>query len=92
MNTRNAYPSGVTDAEWEFVVPYLSSLPLGAGQRAPDLREIFNRLRWMVERNFGFRRLRCAAERRTNTLVDLHVVAFACLMLNQAIGMIGQES
>jgi len=48
MNTRNPYPSDVSDDEWAFVAPYLTLLPDDAGQRHYELREVYNGLRWMV--------------------------------------------
>ena len=48
MNTRNPYPSDVSDEEWAFVAPYLTLLPADAGQRHYQLREVYNGLRWMV--------------------------------------------
>ena len=45
---RKPYDTDVTDAEWEFVAPYLALLPEGAGQREHSLREVFNALRWLV--------------------------------------------
>lgn len=48
MIARQRYPSDVSDAEWEFVAPYLALLPLDASQRDHDLREVFNGLRWIV--------------------------------------------
>jgi transposase len=48
MNIRKPYPTDVSDSEWEFVAPYLCLLPLDAGQRDHDLREVFNGLRWLV--------------------------------------------
>src|SRR5690348_7795448 len=48
MNTRNPYPSDVSDEEWAFVAPYLTLLPEDAGQRHHPLREVYNGLRWMV--------------------------------------------
>ncbi|HEX2217622.1 MAG TPA: IS5 family transposase [Gemmatimonadales bacterium] len=48
MSTRNAYPSDVRDEEWAFVAPYLTLLPVTAGQREHSLREVFNGLRWIV--------------------------------------------
>ena len=48
MNTRNPYPSDVSDDEWAFVAPYLTLLPEDAGQRHDELREVYNGLRWMV--------------------------------------------
>jgi transposase len=44
--------------------------------------------RWVVERSFAwvtrFRRLAKDYERYASTLADLHLVAFACIMLKQA--------
>ena len=48
MNTRNPYPSDVSDEEWAFVAPYLTLLPEDAGQRHYELREAYNGLRWLV--------------------------------------------
>src|SRR5579875_2880114 len=48
MNTRNPYPSDVSDEEWAFVAPYLTLLPEDAGQREYELREVYNGLRWIV--------------------------------------------
>jgi len=45
---RKAYPSDVTDEEWNFVVPYLTLMTEEAPQREHDLREVFNGLRWIV--------------------------------------------
>ena len=48
--------------------------------------------RWVVERSFTwatrFRRLVKDYERYASTLADLHLVAFACLMLEQAAQLI----
>ena len=55
MNARKPYPSDVNDEEWEFVAPYLSLLPLDAGQRDHDLREVFNGLRWLVRSGASWR-------------------------------------
>src|SRR5271168_4334999 len=41
-------PSDVSDAEWEFDVPYLCLLPEDAGQRVHNLRDILDGLRWMA--------------------------------------------
>ena len=38
--TRKPYPSDVSDVEWEYVVPYLTLLPLDAEQRHHDLRTL----------------------------------------------------
>ncbi len=45
---RKPYDSDVSDAEWEFVAPYLTLLTERAGQRRHDLREVLNALRWLV--------------------------------------------
>src|SRR5919112_858535 len=49
--------------------------------------------RWVVERDFAwasrFRRLAKDYERLPNTLAGLHFVAFACLFLQQATGILG---
>src|SRR5882724_2163223 len=48
MITHQPYPSDVSDAEWEFVLPYLCLLPEDAGQREHNLRDVFDALRWVV--------------------------------------------
>lgn len=45
---RKAYPSDVSDEEWAFVAPYLTSMIEDAPQRDHSLREVFNGLRWIV--------------------------------------------
>jgi transposase len=49
--------------------------------------------RWAVERSFAgvarFRRLAKDYERLPETVAGLHIVAFACLMLNRAIAVLG---
>jgi hypothetical protein len=45
---RKPYPSDVSGEEWAFVAPYLTLLREDAEQREPDLREVFNALRWIV--------------------------------------------
>jgi transposase len=47
--TRKGYPSDVSDAEWEFLVPYLSLMRDDAPQRTYPLRELFNALRYVVK-------------------------------------------
>jgi transposase len=50
MNTtRKAYPSDVSDAEWEFLVPYLTLMREGAPQRQYPLRDLFNAVRYVVK-------------------------------------------
>jgi transposase len=46
--TRKPYPSDVSDDEWAFVAPYLTLMREDAPQRAHDLREVFNGMRWIV--------------------------------------------
>jgi transposase len=48
MITHKPYPSDVSDAEWEFVVPYLCLLREDAAQREHELRDVFDALRWVV--------------------------------------------
>jgi len=52
--------------------------------------------RWVVERDFAwasrFRRLAKDYERLSTTLAGLHFVAFACLFLQQAIGILTVSS
>jgi transposase len=45
---RTPSPSDVSDEEWSFVAPYLTLMTEEAPQREPDLREVFNGLRWIV--------------------------------------------
>ena len=45
---RKAYPSDVSDEEWEFAAPYLTLMRQDAPQREHPLREGFNALRWLV--------------------------------------------
>jgi transposase len=46
---RKGYPSDVSDAEWEFLVPYLTLMRDDAPQRDHPLREVFNALRYVVQ-------------------------------------------
>jgi len=55
--TRKAYPTDVSDAEWEFLLPYLSLMRQDAPQRVHDLREIFNGLRYVVKTGCPWRML-----------------------------------
>jgi transposase len=57
MITHQPYPSDVSDAEWQFVVPYLCLLPEDAGQREHDLRDVFDALRWIVRSGSPWRYL-----------------------------------
>jgi transposase len=55
MATRKSYPSDVSDEEWAFVAPYLALVREDAPQRAHDLREVFNALRWIVRTGSAWR-------------------------------------
>ena len=52
---RQAYPTDVSDDEWEFVAPYLSLISEDAPQRRHDLREVFNGLRFIVRGGLQWR-------------------------------------
>ena len=45
---RKAYPSDVSDEEWEFVAPYLTLMKEDAPQRDHELREVYNGLRYIL--------------------------------------------
>jgi transposase len=55
--TRKPYPSDVTDAEWEFLLPYLTLMRADAPQREHDLREVFNAVRYVVKTGCQWRML-----------------------------------
>lgn len=57
MITHSPYPSDVSDAEWEFILPYLCLLPEEAGQREHGLRDVFDALRWIVRTGAPWRYL-----------------------------------
>src|SRR3954454_3839199 len=46
---RTPYPSDVSDAEWEFLVPYLTLMRADAPQRDYPLRQVFNAVRYVVK-------------------------------------------
>jgi transposase len=46
---RKAYPSDVSDAEWEFLVPYLTLMREDAPQREYALRDVFDAVRYVVK-------------------------------------------
>jgi transposase len=46
---RNPYPSDVSDAEWESLVPYLTLMREDAPQREYPLRDVFDALRYVVK-------------------------------------------
>ena len=66
--------------------------------KLPDARRGFVLLprRWVVERSFAwasrFRRLVRDYERLPETVAGLHVVAFACLMLNRLVTLAAQSA
>jgi transposase len=47
--TRKSYPSDVSDAEWEFLLPYLTLMREDAPQREYSLRAVFDSLRYVVK-------------------------------------------
>ena len=55
--SRKAYPTDVSDEEWEFVAPYLTLLREDATQRVYPLRELFDAVRWMVKAGCPWRLL-----------------------------------
>ena len=58
MNTtRKSYPSDVSDAEWEFLLPYLTLMREDAPQRSNDMREVFNAIRYVVKSGCHWRML-----------------------------------
>lgn len=54
---RKAYPSDVSDDEWEFVAPYLALMSLDALQRKHDLRAVFNAVRYLAHTGAPWRYL-----------------------------------
>src|SRR4051795_2230371 len=46
---RKPYPSDVSDAEWAFLVPYLTLMREDAPQREYALRDVFNAVRYVVK-------------------------------------------
>jgi transposase len=55
--TRKSYPSDVADADWEFLLPYLTLMREDAPQRGHDMREVFNALRYVVKTGCQWRML-----------------------------------
>jgi transposase len=47
--TRKGYPSDVSDAEWEFLLPYLTLMREDAPQREYSLRDLFNAVRYVIK-------------------------------------------
>jgi transposase len=57
VTTRKSYPSDVSDAEWEFLVPFLTLMREDAPQREHSLRDLFNALRYVVRTGCQWRYL-----------------------------------
>lgn len=55
--TRKSYPSDVADADWEFLLPYLTLMREDAPQRAHDMREVFDAVRYVVKTGCQWRML-----------------------------------
>ena len=47
--TRKSYPSDASDAEWEFLIPYLTLMREDAPQRDYSLRDVFDAVRYVVK-------------------------------------------
>jgi transposase len=47
--TRKSYPSDVSDAEWEFLLSYLTLMVEDAPQRVHALRDVFDAMRYVVK-------------------------------------------
>ena len=54
---RPCYPSDVTDAEWEFLLPYLTLMREDAPQREHPLRDLFDAVRYVVKTGVQWRYL-----------------------------------
>ncbi len=59
MNTtrKSAYPSDVTDQQWEFLLPYLTLMTEEAPQRQYPVRDVFNAVRYVVRTGIQWRYL-----------------------------------
>jgi transposase len=55
--TRKPYPTDVTDAEWEFLLPYLTLMRTDSPQRVHNLREVFNGMRYVLKTSCQWRML-----------------------------------
>jgi transposase len=55
--TRKSYPSDVSDAEWEFLVPFLTLMREDAPQREYSMRDLFNAMRYVVRTGCQWRYL-----------------------------------
>ena len=52
-----SYPSDVSDAEWEFLAPFLTLMTEEAPQRVHPLRDVFNAVRYIVRSGCPWRML-----------------------------------
>ena len=58
MSTKpNPYPSDVTDAEWTFLLPYLTLMRTNAPRRHHDRQAVFNAVRYVVKTGCHWRYL-----------------------------------
>ena len=55
--TRKSYPSDISDAEWEFLVPFLTLMREDAPQREYPMRDLFNAIRYVVKTGCQWRYL-----------------------------------
>lgn len=55
--SRKPYPTDVSDAEWEFLLPYLTLMREDVPQRSHDMREVFNAIRYLVKSGCHWRML-----------------------------------
>lgn len=53
--TKKGYPSDSTDAEWAFVVPYLTLISEQAPQRKHNLRRAYDALKYVVRTGIPWR-------------------------------------
>lgn len=55
--TRKSYPSDVSDAEWEFLTPFLTLMREDAPQREHRMRDLFDAMRYVVKTGCQWRYL-----------------------------------
>ena len=55
--SRKAYPSDLSQEQWEFVAPYLTLMKEDAPQHDHSFREVFNALRWLARAGAPWRLL-----------------------------------
>ena len=102
--TRKSYPSDVSDAEWEFLLPYLCLMREDAPQRDHALRELFNAVRYVVKTGCQWRFLphdfppwtavyQQARRRGMDfvTLTDHDTIAGVLRIAHRADVMVGEE-